>query len=98
MPNPNQERTPTGKFGAPCAWYRHEVMAWVHSRLRADTRMPALPPPPIPEVPELMRWPEIARITSLKRWTAYDMERRGIFPKRVLLSAGTSLVDDQPSN
>jgi predicted DNA-binding transcriptional regulator AlpA len=86
MPDPNQFRI-DGRFGAPVGWLEHEVIAWVHNRVRANTRMPALPPPPIPAEPKIIRWPKVHELTSLERWTAWDLERRGIFPNRVLLTA-----------
>jgi predicted DNA-binding transcriptional regulator AlpA len=95
MSTPDKKRT--RGFGEAVGWYRHEIVGWVYTRVRAGTRMPAFAAPEPPETPELIRWPEVERITSLKRWTAWDMERRGKFPQRVLLSAGTTPVDGQPS-
>jgi predicted DNA-binding transcriptional regulator AlpA len=85
MPDPNQTRTRKGRFGEPVAWYEHEVENWVHGRVRAGSKMPALPPPQVPNQVNLIRFDEVHKRTGLKRWTVWDLERRGLFPRRVLL-------------
>jgi predicted DNA-binding transcriptional regulator AlpA len=73
-------------FGPPVAWYRHEVDAWVHTRVRAGTRTPAFAEPKLPKTPvELIRFSEVQKRTGLPRSSIADLERRGLFPRRVLL-------------
>jgi predicted DNA-binding transcriptional regulator AlpA len=72
-------------FGAPVGWIEHEIDNWVHTRVRSGTKMPALPPPQVPERVNLIRFPEVQRRTGLGRATIWDLERRGKFPKRVEL-------------
>jgi predicted DNA-binding transcriptional regulator AlpA len=82
-----------GSYGRPIGWLEHEIDAWVHDRIRAATGQPALPKPPPPAHPVILREKEVKRRTSLSRvhrWRLEQMEPPK-FPRRVYLDDG--LID-----
>jgi predicted DNA-binding transcriptional regulator AlpA len=84
MINP-EDTAARGRYGQPIGWFEHEIDGWVHSRIRAATGQPALPPPPPPDHPRILKEAEVLRRTGISRVHRWRLEQVDKFPARIYL-------------